>query len=134
MIGEAHDYEYPEEYPVATQHSNTCAHILEVAFVWVLLYYVVILPCNLLQCNKASLAEYDDNKLKPRLPCFKNFRQYENLHMLFWIAKDLAWNRMALPLWLLSLVPTLLISADFIIISANTPCDVSSYLVTIELA
>lgn len=124
MIGEAHDYEYPDEYPIGIQHSNVSAIVLEVALAWLLFYYFIILPCNLMVCNKASLSEYDDNKLKPRLPCFKNFRQYENLHMLFWIAKDLAWNRLNLTLWLICLVPTLLIAADFIWISSRTPTDV----------
>ncbi len=74
------------------------------------------------------MLEYDDNSLKPRSSCFKNFRQYENLHMLFWIAKDLAWNRLNLGLWLVCLIPTILLAADFILISAYTAGDVSNRL------
>lgn len=40
--------------------------------------------------------------------------------MLFWIAKDLAWNRLNLTLWLSCMVPTLLIALDFIFIAATT--------------
>ncbi len=126
MLGEAHDYEYPDSPPISIQHTYSSSKVLEVALMWCLVYYLIILPFRLLPCNKAALEEYDDGSLKPRFSCFETFRQYENLHMLFWIAKDLAWNRLNLLLWLFCLVPTVLLAIDFIIISATTKCEVGS--------
>ena len=119
MIGEAHDFEYPDEIPISIQHTNDSAVVLFAALIWESMYYCIILPCNLLPCPKPALIEYDDGSLQPRFSCFKNFRQYENLHMLFWIAKDLAWNRLYFSLWLTFMIPTILIAADFIYISAK---------------
>lgn len=124
MIGEAHDYEFPYEPPVSAAHADSSARVLEVALIWVCLYYLIILPFNLLPVSRASLSEYDDGTFTPRFACFHNFRQYENLHMLFWIAKDLAWNRLQLTMWVLCVIPTVLLALDFIYISLSTPIDV----------
>jgi hypothetical protein len=126
MRGEAHDYEYPDEMPIANECSNISALILAIAFVWLLAYYWVFLPLNLIYTSKASLLEYDDGQLRPRCSTFRNFRQYENLHMLFWISKDLAWNRLNLPLWLVCLFPTIFISADLFIIALTSNSTVST--------
>jgi hypothetical protein len=120
MTGEAHDYKFPEEFPISFQHTRSSGRILEVAFFWLLIYYFVICPFNILPEDKASMIEYDDGQLKPRIPCFKYFRQYENLHMLFWIAKDLAWNKSFLTFWLVCLVPTILIAGDLLFISITS--------------
>jgi hypothetical protein len=129
MRGEAHDHEYPEEIPIAVECSNISAFILSIAFVWLCVYYFIFLPMNLLHASKPALLEYDDGMLRPRCSLFRNFRQYENLHMLFWISKDLAWNRLNLPMWLLCLVPTVAISADLLVISlTSTHNEVSNCL------
>lgn len=120
MRGEAHDHEYPEEAPIAVEASDHSAIILSVAFAWLLLYYVAFLPLNLIHSSKASLMEYDDGSMRPRCAVFRNFRQYENLHMLFWISKDLAWNRSNLFWWLVCLFPTLFISADLLFIALTS--------------
>lgn len=127
MIGEAHDHDFPDEPPISLQNTNDCGRMLEAALIWSLAYYFIILPCELIPCNKASLVEYDDGRLKPPIclsSFFKTFRRYENVHMLFWIAKDLAWNRESLVIWLLCLVPTLAIAVNFLWIAATTPSDV----------
>lgn len=126
MRGEAHDHEYPEELPIAVACSNMSAFILLVALIWLLLYYAIFLPFNLIHSSKASLLEYDDGQLRPRCSIFRNFRQYENLHMLFWIFKDLAWNRQMLALWVLCLMPTLYISADLLVIAITSNSSVST--------
>jgi hypothetical protein len=130
---DGYDYEYPDEMPIANECSNISALILAIAFVWLLAYYWVFLPLNLIYTSKASLLEYDDGQLRPRCSTFRNFRQYENLHMLFWISKDLAWNRLNLSLWLVCLFPTIFISADLFIIALTSnstvrtrACNVSS--------
>jgi hypothetical protein len=117
MIGEAHDYESPDEIPISVNHTENSAIILLSVLVWELFYYLILLPFNLLPCSKTALVEYDDGVLHSRFPWFKNFRQYENLHMLFWIAKDLAWNRLHFKLWLCMVFPTIFLAGDFIYIS-----------------
>lgn len=119
MLGEAHDYEFPDEIPISVNHTYNSAIVLFSVLIWELFYYMIILPFNLLPCSKSALLEYDDGVMRPHFPCFKNFRQYENLHMLFWIAKDLAWNRLQFKLWLCCVVPTILIAADFIYLSVK---------------
>ena len=127
MRGEAHDHEYPEETPIGVESSDISALILSVAFAWLLLYYTVFLPCNLIHSSKASLAEYDDGIMRPRCGVFRSFRQYENLHMLFWISKDLAWNRSNLFWWVVCLFPTLFISADLLLISLTSNSAVRAF-------
>ena len=120
MAGEAHDYEYPYEDPIAGRHTSTSCRLLAVATVWLLIYYCLLLPSNLLPISKAALEEYDNRCMKPRFLCFKHFRQYENLHMLFWIIKDLSWSSEHLQAWGICLIPTILISADLIYLSATS--------------
>lgn len=133
MLGEAHDYEYPDAPPISMAHTHSSARILQAALCWVLFYYMIILPFHLLPCSKEALKEYDDGALLPRLPCFSNFRQYENLHMAFWIAKDLAWNQLHLSMWMGSMVLTILIALDFIVISATTTVEVHPPLLPVLL-
>ena len=125
MRGEAHDHAYPKDRPIASECTQESALILTIAFVWLMLYYCIFLPFNLIYSSKASLLEYDDGQLRPRCSIFRNFRQYENLHMLFWISKDLAWNRLNLSLWLICLIPTIVISADLFIIAVTSNSSVS---------
>lgn len=126
MRGEAHDHEYPDEIPIANECSNLSAFILVIAFIWLLIYYTIFLPFNLIYSSKASLLEYDDGQLRPRCSAFRHFRQYENLHMLVWIAKDLAWNRLNLPIWLIFFVATIYISADLMVTAVTSNSTVSS--------
>jgi hypothetical protein len=128
MLGEAHDYEFPDAPPISIEHTYSSAKILEVALIWSLVYYIIILPFDLLPCSPSALEEYDDGTLQPRFSCFVSFRQYENLHMLFWIAKDLAWNLVNLSFWLFCLVPAVLLALDFIYISVTTKSEVWSLL------
>jgi hypothetical protein len=125
MKGEVHDYNHPLDKPISDKHDIATGLILQIALAWVLVYYFVIIPLNIIPENESSMIEYDDGQLKPRIPYFKYFRQYENLHMLFWIAKDLAWNKNNLELWLIFLVPTLLMAGDMLLISLYVDSEVS---------
>jgi hypothetical protein len=118
MTGEVHDVDYPDEPPLADIHTTQSARILEAALIYLLFYYLVVIPLNLLPVSAEAIAAYDDGQYKPRFKYFRTFRQYENLHMLFWLAKDLAWNRTNIVMWFICLVPTVLVAADFLIISA----------------
>jgi hypothetical protein len=52
-----------------------------------------------------------------RFSCFKNFRQYENLHTLIWIAKDWAWITYNVVFWFMCFAPAVLVASDFVYIS-----------------
>ncbi len=87
MAGEAHDHQYPYEDPVSDKHTADSATILTTALLWLAVYYLILLPLRLLPVNEAAIKEYDDGEFKPRFSYFRNFRQYENVHMMFWLAK-----------------------------------------------
>ena len=43
---------------------------------------------------------------------FKNIRQYENLHIAFWLIKDSCWVASFRPLGMLMIIPTLYVAFD----------------------
>lgn len=117
MTGEVYDYTFPDEQSISEGRTEQCARILEIALCLLTMYYTIILPLNLVQVDEKALKAYNDEIMKPRFAYFKNFRQYENVHMYFWIAKDLSWNQSNKLMWLLFLGPTLFLSADYIFLS-----------------
>jgi lysylphosphatidylglycerol synthetase-like protein (DUF2156 family) len=134
MSGEAHDATYPEEDPVAEIRATESSHVFEAALLWLGVYYLIVIPFNLIPVSHEALKAYDDGKFKPRFSYFRNFRQYENIHMMFWLAKDLAWNETKIILWFLFLVPTIAASTDFFIIASkekNTVIEMAHYASTI---
>lgn len=118
MTGEAHDFAYPDSPSISDRHNEESARILEVATVWLAVYYFIVVPTlgRITQDQKA-IDEYDDGEFKPRFSFFKNFRQYENIHTLFWLCKDLAWNRSNISMWFVFLFPTVLIAIDFLYVA-----------------
>ena len=134
MAGEAHDHAFPDAISISDLHTDQSAHMLEAALVWLAIYYLIILPFNLFPASPEAIAEYDDGEYTPRFSYFKNYRQYENVHMLFWCAKDLAWNRNNTSMWFVFLWPTVLVAADFLYISAfhrNQVVDTVHYAATL---
>jgi hypothetical protein len=50
----------------------------------------------------------------------QNWREYEHLHTLLWLCKDLSWD-LASPLsWVVFIIPTFLIALDFIWMTWST--------------
>jgi hypothetical protein len=97
------------------------AIILETALSWLMFYYFILRPLNVLPV-KTQMYEVDENEkdLVPRYPLslyFVNWRDYEHVHTLFWCAKDLCWNRLQPIVWWFCIIPTGLIAIDFIITS-----------------
>lgn len=117
MTGEAHDYQYPDSPAISDRHLSESAIILETAVVWLSLYYFIILPLNLMPQTAQAMEEYDDGDFTPRFSYFKNFRQYENIHTLFWLCKDLAWNLDNISMWFVFLFPTVLVAVDLLWVS-----------------
>jgi hypothetical protein len=52
--------------------------------------------------------------------CQQNWREYEHLHTLLWLSKDLSWNQGSPIPWVIFMVPTLLIAVDFIWMTWST--------------
>lgn len=55
MTGEAHYYEHPNEMDVSDKFTATSTLLLECALAWLLFYYMIILPLNLIPMNKLAL-------------------------------------------------------------------------------
>mmetsp|Transcript_13325 Transcript_13325/g.18272 ORF Transcript_13325/g.18272 Transcript_13325/m.18272 type:complete len:397 (+) Transcript_13325:31-1221(+) len=98
----------------------TSAIIMESAIAWILFYHVILRPLGLIPPDAFMTARYESAGLKSRFSYFKNWRQYEHAHTLCWLGKDLSWNQACQPTWVLCLVPTILIAADFIYVTWNT--------------
>ena len=122
MTGEVHDAAYPDMPSMYDIRSSESSYILESALFILAVWYLIVIPFDLIQVGKEALEIYDDGELQPRFSYFRNYRQYENVHMMFWAAKDLAWNTDNLSLWMLSLIPTFFLAMDYFIISYH--CEV----------
>jgi len=115
MTGEAHDYAYPDSPSISDRHNDESAYMLEAACVWLSVYYLIVVPVwGQITKDPKAVEEYDDGEFKPRFSYFKNFRQYENIHTLFWLCKDLAWNRNNISMWFVFLWPTVGIAGDLL--------------------
>lgn len=89
-----------------------------VALVLITLYYSVLSPRKYLTTHPIVIEYYERAGVKPRFPnLFRSMRQYEYLHMLFWIGKDLAWNRLWPVPWGIFFVLTFAVGADFVYIT-----------------
>lgn len=117
MTGEVYSDFYPDEPSIDLKRTNESGWILAVALLWLTIYYSLIVPFKLMPLGPDSAAAYDDGQYKSRF-AYMSFRQYENLHMFFWLAKDLCWNRENIPLWFIMVGPAILLAADFMFISA----------------
>lgn len=91
---------------------------MESALAWLAIYYLAIKPFKILAPLKISEDIYDDTGLAPRFQfLFSSWREYENVHIFFWLGKDYSWNIVNPISWVLFLIPTQLIAADFVMVS-----------------
>ena len=73
--------------------------------------------------NKELIQSYESLGLKPRFQYFNSWRQYEYIHMFFWLGIDYTWesvlagHRWMIYVWILFSVPTVLGSLDFIFVT-----------------
>lgn len=127
MSGEIADWYSPNSaVKVYDSRKLDCQHVMEGALAWILLYYVVVRPLDLFerlglgQRNNPAHRKYFYNAgVKPRFPCLSSWRQYEQLHIVFWLGKDFAWNTATVPLWYVCSIATLLMALDFVWESAQ---------------
>ena len=102
------------------EHSLQSSYMLDTAVVWLAIFYCVLRPCGIILESPSVTELYLALDLQPRFPSyFKNWRQYEYMHMLFWVIKDLSWNRQFLPTWIIGVLFSILLGLDFIWISYN---------------
>ena len=103
------------------QHSSDAGYIFVVAFVIISIYYCILKPLSLTSTNDKATDFYDTKEFKVRFSFFfKNWREYENAHIMFWIGKDLAWNMALKEMWVCFFVPAFLIALDFTWVSMNS--------------
>lgn len=95
-------------------NSPETAQILIAALCWLGLYYVVLRPMGWITVSSKMLQRYKQTGLKSRFSYFITWRQYEHAHTLFWLGKDLSWNRLEPISWVFFSIPTILIAFDFI--------------------
>ena len=93
------------------------SYMLETGLAWLLLFYLALRPLEVIKETPSVTQQFLVLDLHPRFSYFKNWRQYEYLHMLFWISKDLSWNRLCRPTWWMALILTIAVGVEFIWVS-----------------
>lgn len=121
MSGELHDYRYPNEPSVYNQRTRQTGEVFIVALVWVSAYYFILKPfrsagiCFTRPSSPATGLEAPPQSFQYRFPWyFHSWEEYENIHTLFWLAKDTAWNWWIPSMLLVFLVPTFVLASDFV--------------------
>ena len=89
ITGEVHDWNYPDEPKQYDIRTIETAYILDAGLCWLGLFYLIVKPLKLFDAdNIVMLKRYDQTGLPARLPfIFSTWREYENLHILFWMSK-----------------------------------------------
>ena len=122
MSGELQDWYSKGGRLVYDERQKQAGDILLSAFVWVILYFAIIKPFKVFEklgiptqsTNPNHKLHFYDAGVEPRFPFFQTWRQYEQVHILFWIGKDFAWNTGDAPLWYACSICTFLIAIDFV--------------------
>ena len=106
----------------------------KVAIIFILLYYLILKPLRVLALSSNESARlYSDNELEPRFKYIfevllttisislsllhslcKTWREYEHIHMLFWLGKDLSWSVRNPYTWTVFFTFAIALSLDFI--------------------
>ena len=120
MSHDLYNSEYPYSELAYQTRKNQARHIMESALIWLAVWYLIVRPADLFPVRQADSSRYDDADLHPRFSYFKTWRQYENIHVLFWLGKDYAWASLSSVLWVGFSIPTILIAIDFCYITGIT--------------
>lgn len=100
MNGDLHDTQYPNEPSIYDRRTLETGYIFIVASVWIGVYYVCLKPFLLWRSARSNIlsSTYPSGQASVgrhhwRFPFyFHSWREYENIHCLFWILKDTGWN------------------------------------------
>ena len=119
ITGEVHDWNYPDEPPLYDERTVQASYILDAGLCWLGIFYLIVKPLKLLDAdNPVQLRRYDGTGLPARFPfLFPTWREYENAHILFWMAKDCAWANNVPAMWIFFTVPTVGMAYDFVWVS-----------------
>lgn len=121
MSGELHDKHFPNSPSWYDQRQKECGYILQCAISLLALYYCIIKPLKLFRPSDEALAHYDESGLICKYhKVVGSWRDYENVHVLFWLGKDIAWNGGYQALWVMFAVPTTLIALEFVLVTFLT--------------
>ena len=114
MSGEFHDSKYYYEESQSKYLTPISGWVMIVAFVWILSYYVVVMPSGI-PYYFAPVHPSDENIIPCRFEyIFGTWSEYEDIHILLWLGTDCAWNHMWIYAWSFFLIPTLLLALDFV--------------------
>jgi hypothetical protein len=117
MQGELHDSKYPNETSIYNERADQAGYIFITALVWISIYYLIAKPLNITSSPEINAA-YDTTGFQCRFPAlFRSWREYENVHILFWIGKDCFWCWYVNYMWVLFWIPTLFVAFDFCLVS-----------------
>ena len=110
-----HTYYYPNDTEFANIRYTQAAYIFQATMGWLAVYYVFLKPFDVKISNtiRSRDLQYESIGLSPRFTYFEYWRQYENIHIIFWIGKDYAWLTENQVMWVIFAVPTLVIALDF---------------------
>lgn len=97
MSGELYSDNFVDDDALVLYADRTiiAGNILLAAFLYLLVFFLILKPFNVIpKASEESRLLYDTpGLLKGRMKLiFKSWREYENIHLLFWCGKDLSWN------------------------------------------
>lgn len=98
MSGEVHDIREPDEDKIYDVRANQASYMLIFAFLFASVYFIIVKPSNYIRFKNVTNVQHkedssiiDDAKVPNKMLCFPRFKDYERIHLLFWIGKDCAW-------------------------------------------
>lgn len=95
--------------------------MMEASLAFLAVYYLIINPFKIWQPTPESEAEFNDLKIAPRFPqYFKSWRDYERMHIVFWLGKDCAWNTLNKTMWIIFVVPTFIFALDYVFMTLTS--------------
>ena len=89
MSGDLHDLNNPNALALYDLRTVESVNILMLAFSFSGVYFLVTRP---LLCVQTSWNSNGDD-IQFQASCFQRFKDYERIHLFFWLGKDLAWVR-----------------------------------------
>eukprot|EP00611_Tribonema_gayanum_P003734 TRINITY_DN1297_c0_g1_i1.p1 TRINITY_DN1297_c0_g1~~TRINITY_DN1297_c0_g1_i1.p1 ORF type:complete len:248 (+),score=31.79 TRINITY_DN1297_c0_g1_i1:973-1716(+) len=122
MIGELDDLRefgtWETEYE---NHTVQASWILTSALCLLATHYLVFRPLGVYNDRDNALVKMYNDVTPPLQPRFRfyftDWRCYTNIHIVFWCGKDLGWTRLNSVMWVVFMIPTVLVAADFVLIT-----------------
>lgn len=95
-------------------------YIMLTGMIFAQLYYIIFKWTGWLKSDEFAVSRYIRNGYVPYFKCFENWRKYEFFHIVCWIGKDIGWNFKLKYLWVICVFLTVIVSLDFIRVSAKS--------------